>query len=158
MFKNFNNFKNKVALFDDKQEIFYREILDYSNILKQTIKKNSLVLLMISNSLEGLKIYSSLMHNNTTTIIIDESFGINYVFDLIKKYKVNYLFVPKKSINISKEQNILSEGDNYFLILKNKFNHKINKKNLVLLPTSGTTANPKFVRLSEKNLEFNTKK
>ena len=39
MFKNFNNFKNKVALFDDKQEIFYREILNYSNILKQTIKK-----------------------------------------------------------------------------------------------------------------------
>ena len=158
MFKNFNNFKNKVALFDDKQEINYREILDYSSILKQTIKKNSLVLLMISNSLEGLKIYSSLMYNNTTTIIIDESFGINYVFDLTKKYKVNYLFVPKKLINISKEQNILNEGDNYFLILKNKFNHKINKKNLVLLPTSGTTANPKFVRLSEKNLAFNTKK
>ena len=69
MFENFNNFKNKVALFDDKQEINYKEILDYSNILKQIIKKNSLVLLIISNSLEGLKIYSSLIHNNTTTII-----------------------------------------------------------------------------------------
>ena len=158
MFENFKNFKNKVALFDDKKEVKYSEILDYSNYLKQIIKKNSLVLLVISNSLEGLKIYSSLIYNNTTTIIIDESLGKKYAFDLIKKYKVNYLFIPKKLINISKEKNIINESDNYFFLLKNKFNHKINKKNLVLLPTSGTTANPKFVRLSENNLAFNSKK
>ncbi len=158
MFENFKNFKNKVALFDDKKEVKYREILDYSNYLKQIIKKNSLVLLVISNSLEGLKIYSSLIYNNTTTIIIDESLGKKYAFDLIKKYKVNYLFIPKKLINISKEKNIINESDNYFFLLKNKFNHKINKKNLILLPTSGTTANPKLVRLSENNLSFNSKK
>lgn len=158
MFENFKNFKNKVALFDDKEEVKYKEILDYSNNLKQIIKKNSLVLLVISNSLESLKIYSSLIYNNTTTIIIDESLGKKYVFDLIKKYKVNYLFTPKKLIDISKEKSILNESNNHYFLLKNKFNHKINKKNLVLLPTSGTTANPKLVRLSENNLAFNSKK
>ena len=39
MFENFKNFKNKVALFDDKEEVKYKEILDYSNNLKQIIKK-----------------------------------------------------------------------------------------------------------------------
>ena len=157
MFENFNTFKNKVAFFNDTDEVKYVEILNYANNLKTIVHNNSLVLLVISNSLEGLKIYSSLILNNITTIIIDESLGKEYVFDLIKKYKVNYLFSPKKLINISKEKNILDKSHDYFCISKNKFNHNIHKKNLILLPTSGTTSNPKLVRLSESNLVFNSK-
>ena len=157
MFENFNTFKNKVAFFNDTDEVKYVEILNYANNLKTIVHNNSLVLLVISNSLEGLKIYSSLILNNITTIIIDESLGKEYVFDLINKYKVNYLFSPKKLINISKEKNILDKNYDYFCISKNKFNHKIHKKNLILLPTSGTTSNPKLVRLSESNLAFNSK-
>ena len=69
------------------KKVKYKEILEYSNNLKQIIKKNSLALLVISNSLESLKIYSSLIYNNTPTIIMDESLGKKYVFDLIKNIK-----------------------------------------------------------------------
>ena len=158
MFKNFNNFKNKVAFFDDIEKVKYSDILNYSIRLKKIFNKNSLVLLVISNSLESLKIYSSLLQINVTTIIIDESLGKKYIFDLIKKYKVNYLISPRKFINISKEKIFLNDESNYLILKKNEFKHKINKKNLILLPTSGTTANPKFVRLSAENLNFNSKK
>ena len=158
MFKNFNNFKNKVAFFDDIEKVKYSDILNYSIRLKKIFNKNSLVLLVISNSLESLKIYSSLLQINVTTIIIDESLGKKYIFDLIKKYKVNYLISPRKFINISKEKIFLNDETNYLILKKNEFKHKINKKNLILLPTSGTTANPKFVRLSAENLNFNSKK
>ena len=77
MFKNFNNFKNKVALFNDEEKVKYSDILKYSIRLKKIFEKNSLVLLVISNSLESLKIYSSLLYINATTIIIDESLGKN---------------------------------------------------------------------------------
>ena len=158
MFKNFNNFKNKVALFNDEEKVKYSDILKYSIRLKKIFEKNSLVLLVISNSLESLKIYSSLLYINATTIIIDESLGKKYISNLIKKYKVNYLIFTKKFTNYSKEKNFLDHESNYLILKKNQFKHKINQKNLILLPTSGTTANPKFVRLSAENLNFNSQK
>ena len=54
MFKNFNNFKNKVALFNDEEKVKYSDILKYSIRLKKYLK-NSLVLLVISILWKALK-------------------------------------------------------------------------------------------------------
>ena len=51
----------------------------------------------------------------------------------------------------------MNESDNHYFLLKTNLIIRLSK-NLVLLPTSGTTANPKLVRLSENNLAFNSKK
>ena len=40
MFKNFNNFKNKVAFFDDIEKVKYSDILNYSIRLKKIFNKN----------------------------------------------------------------------------------------------------------------------
>ena len=47
-----------------------------------------------------------------------------------------------------------------YVIFRTNFNfHKnLNFKNFLLISTSGTTQNPRFVRLSEKNIQDNVKK
>ena len=157
MFEDFNSFKKRIAFFDNNQKISYGDIINFSKIINKFLKKKSLVLLVISNSIEGLMIYSSLIKNNNTTIIIDETLGKKFTLDIAKKYKVNYMFYPNNFIeNLDKKNLIKSSG--YKCIKLNNFDHKINNNNLILLTTSGTTSNPKLVRISGQNLNFNCEK
>ena len=66
MFEDFNSFKKRIAFFDNNQKISYGDIINFSKIINKFLKKKSLVLLVISNSIEGLMIYSSLIKNNNT--------------------------------------------------------------------------------------------
>ena len=77
---------------------------------------------------------------------------------LLKKYKPNYIFSPKKYFEEFNKFHNLCSLKNYSLIKTNfKRFDKINTENLLLLSTSGTTQSPKFVRLSNLNLQSNTK-
>ena len=156
MFNNLIEYKNQIAFFDNnKSVVYYKDIISLSNKLKKKISKNSVNLLIMSNCTTSLLIYSSLIYSKFTTIIIDESLGKKFVDQTIEKYRVNYIFEPKTT-NVSKKNKFIIEFDKYILLKKKNFIHNLNKQNLILLPTSGTTASPKFVRLSEDNLFFNS--
>jgi len=157
MFDNFKNFQKRIAFFDNDLKISYGDIINFSKKLNKFLKKKSLVLLVISNSIEGLKIYSSLIKNNNTTIILDESLGEKFILEIAKKYKVNFIFYPNNILKNSGQKNLIN-STNYKCIKENNFDHKINKQNLILLTTSGTTSNPKLVRISNQNLNFNCEK
>ena len=159
LFQNLKKFKNKIALVGiDGKKYSYSEILNKSKYLNSKIKNNSLILIIASNNVNSIIGYVSFVKSENTSILLDKSFKLEYFFKIIKKYKPNYIFCPKEYLTkINQIREIAKIGD-YFLIKTNfKKNGKINKKNLLLLPTSGTTQSPKFVRLSGNNLFSNTK-
>ena len=91
--------------------------------------------------------------------ILDESFSNQYIKKLIKIYKPEYIYGEDQRLK-QIELKIQKLKCLNFILFKTKFkkNNKINKKNLLLISTSGSTNSPKFVRLSNINLIDNTKK
>ena len=158
LFNNLEKFKNKTALVDcNGKEYSYNEILVKVNYINSKIKHRSLILIITSNNFESVIGYISFIRSNHISILLDKSFKLEYVKKIIIKYKPNYIFSPKGYLSETKKIDKIISLQDYNLIKTNYKRHqKINKKNLLLLSTSGTTQSPKFVRLSSLNLQSNT--
>jgi len=156
LFTKFNSFKNKIAIVQDDKNYKYSDLVYFSKKFSKLIAKNSLVVLIARNEIESISLYVSSVINGYFLIILDESSDINFFSTVIKNFKPNYIFYPKEYINTNKKNKKIFFS-NYCLEEISKKKKDINKKNSIILTTSGTTSNPKFVRLSNYNLFINTK-
>ena len=93
-------------------------------------------------------------------MLVDENTDINLIKKFLKLYMHEHVALPRKLLA---KFNFLTIDEfrlgHYFIFkLKNqkKDKPKINSENKLLLSTSGSLGSVKFVRLSEKNLKFNT--
>ena len=160
MFKELSRFKKKIALVSEKNEkVTYENLIEKTNLLNNKIKKNSLVLLISNNSVDSICGYICFLRNKHTTILVDQNFQNAYLEKIIKLYCPKYIFSEEKPFLKKKIYKKVHE-ENKFSLYQNKIYKKkfINEKNFLLLSTSGSTNNPKFVRISKKGLEDNTKK
>ena len=159
LFKNLKKFNNKIALIGlDEKKYSYKEIIKTSDQIKSKIENRSLVVMIADNDVPSIMGYISFIRSNNVTILLDKSFKIEYIQKIISKYKPNYLFGPPEYFGKLIKINAVFFLKNYKLFKTNYKKHKkINIKNLLLLSTSGTTQNPKFVRLSNSNLDNNTR-
>ena len=158
MFKNIHKFGNKIAVEDENYGKYsYKDLSDLSNELKNNISEKNICLLICGNNLESIVGYLTFLNSNkVVTLLVDRSFKVEFINKIIKIYKPSYIFAPQE-INFS-SFNIKQKFKSYnFYVSRLKLRNKINYINYLLLPTSGTTQNPKFVRLSKKNLLSNSK-
>ena len=158
MFKNIHKFGNKIAI-DDKLygQCSYKDLINYSNKLKINISEKNICLLICGNNLESIVGYLTFMNSNKiVTLLVDKSFKVEFMNKIIEAYKPKYIFAPQE---ISFKKFLIKEKFKSYNFYESKFNLKneIEFINYLLLPTSGTTQNPKFVRLSKKNLLLNSK-
>lgn len=131
---------------------------DYKNINEITKNNGSkkLVFLLIENNYESIIFYISLLKSQNTIVLVNSKITENYLYKLIKLYKPNTI-ITKKNIEI-KDYKAIYKLNNYNCYERNKKNNlKINKELFFLLTTSGSTGSSKFVRISYKNVEANTK-
>ena len=159
LFSNLEKFKSKIALIGpDNNKYSYNQILNRIKYINSKIENRSLILIVASNSIQSIIGYITFIRSNNVSILLDKSFKVEYVNEIIKRYKPNYIFCPKGYINkIEKIYKSIPLQDYSLIKTSFKKHKKINKQNLLLLSTSGTTQNPKFVRLSNTNLQNNTK-
>ena len=154
MFNNLKKYKNRLALVGENNvKITYEELIKKSNDINKKIENNSLILLISDNSISSILGYVSFLKNNHTTLIVDKNFDIKYLENIIKIYCPKYIFSPEalflKKISLKKIYKI----DKFTLFKNCRYKtKKIHPKNFILLSTSGTTGNPKFVRISKKNI------
>ena len=139
LFDNLEEFKSKIALVDTNgKEFSYKEILAKINYINSKIQQKSLILIIVSNSSESIIGYISFIRSNHISILLDKSFKLEYVKKIIKKYRPNYIFSPKKYLDEYDKNHKIISLENYNLIKTNYKKYKnINKKNLLLLSTSG---------------------
>ena len=154
IFNNLGKYKEKIGLIDiDSKEYSYKEIVERVKKINKKINKNSLVLLIASNIFESIVGYIAFAQNKNITILLDENFNKEFIEKIIESYKPSFVYKPKKIVlkNINKKK--IYNGNKYELIKTNFIiKKKYNKKNFLLLTTSGSTQNPKLVRLSEDNI------
>ncbi len=158
-FNNFSKFKKRTALIENNIKVSYDEIDKNLKILQKKIDDNSVSLLIAENNINFIQGYIGfLSKNKNISIIADESFDNDFFNKIFNEYKPNYIFLPLRLRKFFKLCKSIFKFSDY-IILKTPFTkHKnLNFENFLLLSTSGTTQNPKFVRLSRQNIEINTK-
>ena len=154
LFNKLSNFKHLIAISSKNENITYKDILNKILIFKNIIDKNSLLILISSNKIISIIFYIFAIKHNCQIIILDENHTTEFIKESIKNFKPNYIFYPKSKKLILKKNLLI---DDYYLCkLRTQIDYKINKKNSLILTTSGTTSNPKFVRISQKNIFENT--
>lgn len=158
LFKNLKKYKDEVAIIDGNEKITYSELINHTKYIKLRLKKKHKILILIitSNSLDCLKFYISSVLNNFCIILLDSKLGKKFINSTIQNFNPNYIYYPKNfNFKSNKKQTI---DKKYILKKKHSKNLEINNNNLILLTTSGTTGNPKFVRISYKNISHNTER
>jgi long-chain acyl-CoA synthetase len=155
LFNNFNKFKNFIAISNDEEDLSYQDLQSRLVVFKKIINRKSLLILVSSNTIISIIFYIFAIKHDCKIIILDENHSENFIKKTILKFKPNFIFFPKiKKILKNKKKVIIQD---YALCEIHKIiDKKINKKNSIILTTSGTTSNPKFVRLSPENIYENT--
>lgn len=160
IFSNLKKHENKIAFIDNNLKKYnYSFIIECEKKFKKCVKNRSLILMIGSNQAASAIGYISFLRLNYILILLDESFSNQYIKKLIQIYKPEYIYGEDQRLKQIYLENFKLRCLNFSLI-KTKFkkNNNINKKNLLLISTSGSTSSPKFVRLSNINLIDNTKK
>ena len=133
----------------------------YDAIKSQSgFKSGQLALVLVSEGLDGILAYLSCVLHGVVPIVLPENLGAKIICDFINLYEPEIL--------IAKEKDCFSEIDGYTfstnfilgrqLIVGNLCSsiHQPIEEISLLLPTSGSTGDPKLVKLSEKNISSNS--
>ena len=150
---------NDIALIDNNFNSYsYNDIFKEYIYIKKLIVSKSLVFLISENTPGSIFFYISLIKNNCPIVLLDKQINTNDLDNYIKKYKPNYIVFPKNFLfKYKKNFNFLFLRNNQYVIKNNDFQKFSFKNDLaLLLPTSGSMGNSKFVKLSSENIKKNT--
>lgn len=158
IFSNFSDYKNQVALIlDNNEKITYQGLIDSTDKFARNFDKRCLVFLVVSNSFSCIIAYIGLVKAGCAIALIDENINYKSLTNLISLYQPSYIFLPNEKKIDNKEYTLVNNFSGYSLLgCKDYLKNKINDKLFLLIPTSGSTGSPKFVRQSYLNLDSNT--
>ena len=163
--KNLQKFSKNVALITpDSKIIKYKDLIQSIENFKFHIKENKkLTFLFCSNDAEIIIAYLSFLDLRNPLMLIDSSLEDKKINELINSYNPEYIFLNKNNLNQKmKKMYSINNTNGIFINLKIKKNFlikkKINKHLSILLGTSGSLGSSKYVKLTNKNIEDNTKK
>lgn len=158
IFENIHKFKNQNAIITEKNEtIDYKTILNLADKLCKQIKSRSLVFLVCGNNLESILGYISFLKTNCAITLLDERINNYNLNNLINIYKPSFIFIKKNNVNFEGYDSILSFKNFDLLKRKNEVKLHLGENLSLLISTSGSTGSSKLVRISNENLEENTK-
>ncbi len=161
VFESLNKFYNTTALItDDLHSIDYKDLVEISDDFGRKIPARNVVLLICENGIESIASYVGFIRSGVVPLLIDSSTNETFIENIRKKYNIKYICSPKSyTDNLDERVNVIHTYEEYniveFKIGKSDF--KIHDDLALLLPTSGSTGSPKFVRISYRNLFSNTR-
>ena len=157
MFSDFKDFSNKTALFlEDSRQVSYKELDQKVGEIQKLLQPSELIFIIGSNDLETLVCYIAAIRQGTVALMLSPSLDRNYLKQLINNYNPKYVWAPNNfEFDFSYKLNKSFKSEKYFLLTSEVTSNLPNSLAL-LLTTSGSTGNPKLVRISKNNLESNT--
>ncbi|WP_412522690.1 AMP-binding protein [Shewanella chilikensis] len=152
----FNINTHTPALVTDDSIISHSQLRTLEKELLDFIDSCSLVLLVSKNSVGSIIGYTSFINNGNPILMTDE-WGEEELNILIIEYEPQYIWSSKDyPLANNKYVKIYSAFD--FVLYERLENvSSLNTEVALLLPTSGSTGNKKFVRITKNNLLSNTK-
>ena len=150
-------YRKNIAIISEKKKISFFDLDNFSNDLAENFEKENLMFLICENNIESILFYISSIKKNCVLLLLEKNITNINLKNLISIYQPRYIFINKKNRH---KLNKFSKKVFYmnYVLLENekKFKIKINKNLRILVSTSGTTGNPKYVKLTKQNIESNT--
>jgi acyl-coenzyme A synthetase/AMP-(fatty) acid ligase len=149
---------DKIAIISETgKQITYSELEEFSSEIKNILcHEKCLTIILCDNTIETLRIYYALLSCQVVPLLLDNKINISLILNIVKKYRPKYLWIKSSFIQYFNDYyTVFSEGE--YLLIKSHYElFPINPELSLLLSTSGSTGNPKFVKLSYKNIYSNT--
>ncbi len=153
---DFNDFKDNVALIDEHSVYKYCDIINRVEDCRPLLKKRKLAVLLAQNSVGSVVSYIICVKLNIPVMLIDGKKDQQTINRIITTFHPEYIFI-KKDNNFNILGTVLNSVYDYEIIHYEKTSYQIYDDLSLMLPTSGSTGSPKFVRISKKNILSNTK-
>jgi long-chain acyl-CoA synthetase len=158
------NFPDKIAVIFEEREISYKQLDNLVNSLSSSLthlEKDSIVSIYLENSIDFIVSYLGILNSGLIAHLIPTNLKKEKIEKQLEISKSKLVISSKSmfnkinSINCNYEK-IIFEELNYNEINQNKL-IKIHNPNAYLIFTSGTTAEPKGVIITQSNTIFSTK-
>ena len=157
LINSLKKYKKNTALISENKHISFIELENYLNDLAKNFEKENLMFLICENNIESILFYLSSIKKKCALVLLEKNItGVN-LNNLISKYQPRYIFINKKNNYNFSKFNKKKIYMNYVLMEnKKKIKIKLNKDLKILISTSGTTGNPKYIKLTKQNIDSNT--
>ncbi|MBO4863996.1 MAG: acyl--CoA ligase [Eubacterium sp.] len=158
--------ENLLAIKQGQREITYKDLWNrIVTLSKVDVGNNENIGIYIDNSIEFIVALFSILYTGKVATLIDVSSKAEDVFDVIEKCNIRTVWsvskfakelnkLDKKKINV----HFADEIENYELKENEYFSEMILDRSddvAVIIPTSGTTSERKYVQLTHKNIYTN---
>lgn len=156
---NFEKYKEKIAVITETEKITYADLNKLQKKFANHIKNRSLVCILADNNLASLVCYVFCVLNTHVPILMPATEGEQVISEIVSRYKPNFILSSKEMLGLFDTGNYkekFSIFDSVLLSDQNLQNAEMHDDLALLLHTSGSTGNPKLVRLSRQNIIFNT--
>ena len=152
-------YRDRIAVISDRSEsLTYGQLSEEVERMAAAFPRRGLVFTLCENLLGSFVGYVACMNKHIPQVLLDGSKDLEQMQRLIGIYQPECIWMPTARVEeiggktIYKYQEYSLQSMTYDTPLANK---EINPELLLCLTTSGSTGSPKFVRLSERNLQSN---
>ena len=150
----FEKYKDNVAFIDEfGRKVYYEEVLELTKKITSKIGTSKHIYMKASINLGMLMYYVAFLHIGNVVQVVDKELSIEQHLNYIEKYRPEYICEE-----VTTGVEYLEQLYGYGIRVAAEENQKeMNRELALLLPTSGSTGDCKFVRQSKKNIISNTK-
>ena len=139
-----------IILLNDNQTFTKKDILSYSDKVLKNVNYKDIVVICCFNNIETYVLYICLIYKGAIPILLEEKSEILWLNRVINRFKPSFIISNSLSaLNLKDDYNF-----NDLMISERIHNSSGNKEIHSLLTTSGSTGEPKFAVISEKNINF----
>ena len=148
-----NASEDDVALISNDRLFLYKELSHLINQFENFLQPRSVVIILVNNSVEAVSIFCACLKNGVVPILVDNSVGDFLINRLVDLYKPKQIWCVDKIIDNKYGEISCCQGIS--LITTNYQTYEICHDLALLLSTSGSTGDPKMVKISYSNLQSN---
>lgn len=141
---------------DDGTKMTYGDLIDFSELVMQTIPERTFVFLMCENTIGALAGYVAFLSGHIVPLLLSAEMDEELLSYLLDTYVPNFLWLPERMSKQFGGECVL-KNYGYALIAYSSQNVELNSSLALLLTTSGSTGSPKLVRQSYNNIDANAK-
>lgn len=153
-FFDFSQFAERIAVQTVDSAYTYAQMDQKSSELAGIVKKHKLTFLLAKNTIGSVACYVGCIKNQVPVAVLDAHKEVDFIGGIINQYHPEYLMLPSKLVgNYSGE--VLGTIEDYTILHVENTSYSIADDLCLLLTTSGSTGSPKFVRLTERNIQSN---
>lgn len=160
IFDNIFNYKDKIALIDDKEQLSYSDIFNNIKQLDKISNNRDLILFLTEISISCVELYIHSIVNRNVPIMLDSQTNIINIKAIIQSYKPKFLYIPRslcEQFKDIKHYTLIANYKNYDIYMsKFPIPMKLFDDLALTLSSSGSTGSPKIIRVSYKNILSNT--